>query len=287
MILVTGAAGKTGRAIIRALAARGRGVRALVGRDEQGETVRGAGAIDVVSGDLGHAGVLERAVRATEAVYHICPNMHVDEVAIGRGVLAAMRAGGVQRLVYHSVLHPQTQAMPHHWKKLLVEEAILASNVTYTILQPASYMQNVLTAWTGITQEGVYTVPYALETRLGMVDLEDVAEAAATILTQPGHEGAIYELAGSEVLTQTEIAQILARVLGRPVRAERMSLEEWTRRAVASRLGAYQIETLLAMFRYYERHGFCGNPHALTWLLGRRPAMFEVFVRRTVDHGSS
>ncbi len=287
MILVTGAAGKTGRAMIRALAARRRPVRALVHRDEHAAVVRGLGAGDVVAGDLRDAAALEHAARGAWGIYHICPNIHPDEVSIGRTLLAAARAARVERFVYHSVLHPQTQAMPHHWKKLLVEEMVVDSHLAYTILQPASYMQNVLTGWTRIAQDGIYAVPYALETRLGMVDLDDVALAAAEVLVGTGHEGAIYELAGTEVLTQTEIAGILSGVLGRPVRAERVSIETWTARARASGLGGYQIEALLAMFRYYEQHGFWGNPNALTWLLGRPPATFEAFVRRTVDYGPS
>jgi uncharacterized protein YbjT (DUF2867 family) len=195
---------------------------------------------------------------------------------------ASVRAG-IRHLVYHSVLHPQTEAMPHHWHKLRVEERLVASGLPYTILQPAAYMQNVLAGWSEIVGRGVYRVPYAVDTTLGMVDLEDVAAAAALILTETGHEGATYELAGAEVLTQTEVAQSLRETLGRPVRAETIPLDSWEAQARSAGLSEYAIETLIAMFRYYEQHGFWGNPHVLTWLLGREPTSFRDFLARATQ----
>jgi uncharacterized protein YbjT (DUF2867 family) len=280
MILITGAAGKTGRAVIRALIARGETVRALVHRSEQVRPLEALGAREVLAGDVRDQATMERAAYGVRAIYHICPNISPDEVAIGQAAITAARSAGVEHFVYHSVLHPQTEAMPHHWQKLRVEEKLFESGLPYTILQPSAYMQNVLAHWEQILAQGVYPVPYALETRLGMVDLDDVAAAAAIILTQPGHAGATYELASAEALTQVEVAAILSRQLGRPVHAEVVSRQAWKERAQASGLGEYQVQTLLKMFDYYERYGFWGNPCVLSWLLGRPPAPFAAFVAR-------
>jgi len=282
MILVTGAAGKTGRAILKALQAKGAAVRALVHRPEQVEAMAGLGAHQVVVGDMRDRAAMDKATRGVQAVYHICPNMSPDELAIGRVVTSAARAAGVERFVFHSVLHPQTEEMPHHWQKLRVEELLFETGLAYTILQPAAYMQNTLAYWPRIVEEGIYAVPYAVDTKLGMVDLEDVAAAAVLVLTGPDHAGATYELAGGEPLTPAQIAAILAEQLGRPVQAQAVPLDAWERGARASGLGDYQVLTLRQMFRYYERNGFWGNPHVLGWLLGRPPASFEDFVRRTV-----
>jgi uncharacterized protein YbjT (DUF2867 family) len=281
MILVTGAAGKTGRAVIRALTAKGEVIRALVHRSEQVRLVEGVGAREVVVGDMCVQATMGQAAQGARAVYHICPNVSPDEVDIGQVAIMAARSAGVKRFVYHSVLHPQVEAMPHHWQKLRVEEKLFESGLSYTILQPAAYMQNVLAHWDQIVEQGVYSVPYAVETRLGMVDLEDVAEAAAAVLTEPGHAGAVYELAGTEVLSQAEVATILGQQLERPVRAEAVSLETWERRARESGLGDYQVETLVKMFRYYECYGFWGNPRVLSWLLGCPPTTFAAFVERS------
>jgi uncharacterized protein YbjT (DUF2867 family) len=283
MILVTGAAGKTGLAAIRALAARGQPLRALVRSDEQARRVRAAGVQETVIGDMADPEKLAEACQGARAVYHIPPNLSEVEISLGQGVIAAARAAGVEHVVYHSVLHPQVEAMPHHWHKVYVEAALFESGLIYTILQPAAYVQNVLAGWDQIVEQGVYGVPYSVQTRLGMVDLADVAQAAALVLTTPGHEGATYELAGPEVLAQTEVAALLSRHLGRPVRAEQIPIDRWTEAARRAGLGEYQIDALLKMFAYYERYGFWGNPRVLGQLLGRAPNDFEAFLRRIIQ----
>ena len=286
MILVTGAAGKTGRAVIRALVAsgilslskEGEQVRALVHRPEQARLVEEIGARQVVVGDMRIQATMDRAAQGVRAIYHICPNVSPDEVAIGQTAIAAARAAGVEHFCYHSVLHPQVEDMPHHWQKMRVEEQLFKSGLCYTILQPTAYMQNVLAHWDQILKRGVYPVPYPVETRMSMVDLEDVAQVAAVVLTQPEHAGATYELVGEEAMTQTEVAEVLSQQLDRPVCAQVVPLETWERRARDASLGDYQVETLLRMFRYYERYGFWGNPRVLGWLLARPPTTFAVFV---------
>ena len=297
MILVTGAAGKTGRAVIRALAAKGQRVRALVHRDAQRNPVESLGAQEVIVGDMHEESTLRAAAQGARAVYHVCPNIHPDELLIGRVAIAAARAVGVERFVFHSVLHPQIQAMPHHWNKLHVEEALLESQMPYTILQPSNYMQNVLAGllpsdyrqnvlagWRMIVESGVYMVPYSVKsgTRTNMVDLEDVAHAASVVLTKPGHLGATYELAGPDILTQTEIAQILGKHLKRQVRVEELSVEAWMRNAKVVGMGDYQIETVAKMFQYYDRYDFLGNSLTLSSLIGRAPKSFDAFIERKI-----
>ena len=257
-------------------------MRALVHRDEQMQAVKSLGAKEAIIGDMRDASTIRQATRGARAVYHICPNVNPDEIAIGKAAISAAHDAGVEQFVFHSVMHPQTEAMMHHWNKLRVEEALFESGLAYTILQPASYMQNVLGGWRAITERGVYTVPYAVEARMSMVDLEDVAQAAAVVLTEPGHLGATYELAGPEVLTQTQVAGILSEQLKRAVRAEQATIDAWTRQARASGIGEYQIETLVRMFHYYDSHGFWGNPRTLSHLLGRAPTKFETFIKRTI-----
>ena len=138
-------------------------------------------------------------------------------------------------------------------------------------------MQNVLAHWSSITGQGVYPVPYSLDARLSLVDLRDVAAVAAKVLTEKGHAGAVYELAGPQPLSQTEIAALLAQVVGTPVRAERVAWDAWETAAHQRGVGDEAIKTLLAMFRYYDRHGLVGNPNVLGWLLGRAPTSFADF----------
>ena len=170
-LLVTGAAGKTGLTVVEASLAGGASVRALVRRSEQASALHDLGVEDVIIGDLENPDTLMDACRDVASVYHICPNIHPHEFEIGERVIEAARAAGVRHFVYHSVLHPQTEAMPHHWKKLRVEERLFESGLPFTILQPAPYMQNVLAHRQRIVEAGQFPVPYGAATRLALVDL--------------------------------------------------------------------------------------------------------------------
>ncbi len=280
MILITGAAGKTGQAIIQALVKRGQHVRGLVRRKEQEISIKQLGAEESIIGDIGDQMTMDKAAMGVRAVYYICPNMHPQEAAVGEVVIRAAQKSGIGHVVYHSVLHPQTESMAHHWQKLRVEEKLFESGLNFTILQPAAYMQNVLANWDRIVEEGIYTVPYDLGTRLSMVDLGDVAEVAAKVLTETGHEGAIYELCGPELLSQREVARMIGKQLGREVNAGIIAPEQWEQRARSAGLSDYAIQTLASMFRYYGTNDFWGNSNVLRWLLGRSPTTFTNFLNQ-------
>ena len=282
MILVTGAAGKTGKAIVRQLAAQAKLVRAWVRREEQISALRDLGAKEVVVGDIINALTYQQAVQDTSAIYHICPNMHLYEVEIGQKAIAAAKAAKVERFVYHSVLHPQTQKMAHHWHKLFVEEMLFESSLAITIVQPAAYMQNIFGSWSSIMNEGVYRVPYPVDTRLSIVDLEDVAATAVIVLTQPGHSHATYELAGPHSLSPQEMAAMLSQALDRFIQAEQITIQQW--RAQAANMSQYAMTTLSQMFAYYGRYHFQGNSNVLRWLLGREPTNFRAFLSREVHN---
>jgi uncharacterized protein YbjT (DUF2867 family) len=280
MILITGAAGKTGQAIIRELISRGQDVRGLVRRSEQVGTLEKLGLRDIVIGDMTDQTAMNRAADGAAAIYHICPNMHPEEMKIGEIAIRSAQANGIERFVYHSVLHPQIEAMPHHWQKLRVEEMLIESRLSFTIMQPAAYMQNLLANWDRIAGEGIYEVPYAVDTCISMVDLLDVAEAAAKVLIEEGHEDAVYELCGPQAPSQREVAAILSAQLGRSVKAETISTETWEARAREAGLSDYAVETLVQMFLHYEQFYFWGNPNVLGWLLGRPPATFTQYIKR-------
>jgi NAD(P)H dehydrogenase (quinone) len=280
MILVTGAAGKSGRAVVTALAARGAAVRAFIRNPAHAGELLALGAAEVSFGSFEDARALTLAAAGARAIYHICPNVSRDEMAYARAVATAARRHGVRRVVYHSVLHPQIEAMPHHWQKMRVEEMLFEAGFDLTVLQPTAYMQNILGAWDGIIGDGVYRFPYPAATRLSLVDLDDVGEAAAIVLTQDGHHGASYELAGTPALSQSDVAAALGVALGRIVRAEEEPLAAWEARARAGGMGNYERITLAAMFRYYAAYGLVGNAHVLRWLLGRAPTSLAALLAR-------
>lgn len=282
MILVTGAGGKTGKAVVAALRARGADVRALVRGLAHVETLCAIGASDVMVGAMDDPQALLRATNGVQAVYHICPNVSPYEMAFADMLITAATAQGVPRLVYHSVLHPQIEAMPHHCHKMRVEERLFASKLEFTILQPTAYMQNSLAEWDRMVKDGIYRTPYPIETRLSLVDLNDVAEAAAIVLTEDGHDSATYELAGTAPLSQSEIAVTFGQVLKRDIRAEAETIATWERRARDAGMDGDQRGTLIKMFQCYARDGLKGNPNVLGWMLKRSPTSLAAFAARIV-----
>ena len=188
----------------------------------------------------------------------------------------------MRRFVYHSVLHPQIEAMPHHWTKLRVEEMLLASGLDVTFLQPTAYMQNILAGWRSITEEGVYRVPYPVETRISLVDLRDVARGRGAGADRARPRRRHLRAGRHRALDPGRGGRRLGAALGRPVRAVAEPVEAWDARARAAGMGDYQRETLAAMFRSYAANGLVGNANVLGWLLGRPPATLAQFAADAV-----
>ena len=221
-VVVVGGRGKTGRAVRTALSRR-----------------------DVASVVVGRAEWprLSEVLRGSHAVYLIAPNLHEDEPAYVAEVLAAMTEAGVARLVYHSVAAPYTPEMPHHLGKARAEDLVRRSGLAWTILQPGAYLQNL-----DLTRD--LDVPYAVNARFGFADLEEVAEAAAVVLTEVGHVGATYELASRDATP----AELAAENGHRARRVDAVAEHPWLR----------------AMFAYYDRHGLPVGTGPLDHLLRRR-----------------
>ena len=260
-VLVVGAGGKTGHAVAAALVARGVPVRAAVRMGREGAAPPGTRAVGI---DLTTGAGLHAALDGAGAAYHLAPNVHPDEVGIAARVADAVTAAGLPRLVFHSVLHPGDERMPHHLRKAEAE-ALLRDVLgeRLTVLRPAAYHQNLV----GQARAGVLRVPYALDAPFTNVDLADVAEVAADALTGR-HAGAVLDLAGPEVRSTRTLATEAARVLGRPVRAERQDLREWLDGPGAA-LSAQARHDLAAMFTAYDDGGLVGDVAVLPALLGR------------------
>lgn len=240
------------------------------------------GSIEEVVGDLLTPGLLEAAFEGVRGVYHIAPNVHPAEVEMGTNVISSARAAGVSHFVLHSVLDPRIQAMPHHWNKHLVEEHLRASGLGFTILQPASYMQNVRGVWDEVLK-GVYPVPYPTDVPFSPVDLVDVAEVAAEVVAgSADHVGKTYELCGPERVTPGQMAAHMGKVLNRTVEAVEISRDDWIR---DTPLDPERARTLLEMFVYYAENGFWGDGTVLEGLLGGSPTSFSEFLRRSTGDG--
>src|SRR6478609_5944498 len=260
MLLLTGANGRTGRAVLTALGARG--------------------ADEVFVGDMQDANSVRSAVEGCDTVIHIGPPMHADEVAITASFVDASLTAGVDQFVYYSVMHPFRRDVRHHSFKLDATEALVDSGQPYTVLEPSRYMQHLDPIWAKVRDEGVHAMPFGVDKQFSVVDLADLAETTAIVATEPGHLYASYELAGPEALSQREMAATIGEVLGREVTARQIPLDEMAAAAKAKGVGDDRVEQMKVMNAHYDAHGFLGNPNVLTYLLNRQPTTFRTYVER-------
>jgi uncharacterized protein YbjT (DUF2867 family) len=271
VIVVTAAGGATGAAVVGALWSRGERVRALVGGSQPHPELSALSA-DVVAADLTDPAAVEPLLAGADALYLIWPNFDPGETAGAVALLGAARRAGVRRVVYHSVLRPQARSMPHHAAKDRVEEALDASGLTWRVLQPCAYADNLHGQFADVAATGAFRSPWGLTQAQSLVDLRDVAEAAAVLLTEEGLDGGTFEAVGPEPLTAPRIAELLGEWLGRDVRAVDSAPDgpvpvEYTARC--ARL----------MFDHYRAHGFTGSPRVLEGLLGRPPRTLAEHLR--------
>ena len=274
---VIGAAGPTGRALLDSLAQRGVAPRALV-RSPEGASRLPAGS-DFRVAELADQDSLRSALEGVRAVHYIPPTYEPREEAFASNVLEAARQAGVERLVYHSVLHAPTPAMHHHWRKARVELLIRESAIPWTIVQPAMYMQTVFAF---LSADRLTLNPGFDVTRpFTPVDVQDLADAVATVLIEQGHAFATYELAGSETLSFEDMAAQISEMLN--LRTIAKALDPALVLATAGQRGFSEgaLEELRLMMRHYDAHGLVGNSNVLRLLLGREPARFSEVVQRT------
>ena len=263
MIVVTAAGGSTGAAVVRALWSRGERVRALVGSSAPRPELTALSA-DVVATDLTDPAAVEPLLAGADALYLIWPNFDPGEATGAVALLGAARRAGVRRVVYHSVLRPQARSMPHHAAKDRVEEALDTSGLTWRVLQPCAYADNLHGQFADIAATGTFRSPWGLAQAQSLVDLRDVAEAAAVLLTEDGLDGGTFEAVGPEPLTAPRIAELLGEWLGRDVRA--------VDAVPAGPVPAdYAARCSRLMFDHYRSYGFTGSPRVLEGLLGRLP----------------
>lgn len=255
-VAVLSGRGKTGRAVISALQGAGCSARAL-GRAEMAD--------------------LPAALSGCRALYLMAPNMAADEPGLARAVLDAARAAGVTRVVHHSVAAPYAPDMPHHLNKAVVEDLVRRSGADWTILQPCAYIQNVLP---GLQDDHpAIDIAYDPDRVFGLVDLEDVARAAAMVLLADEHVGATYELGGPDQVSMRTVAAIAEEVLARSVRLGRLTAGQWSAGPGAD-IDPREREWLLAMFSYYDAYGLPTGSRSLEALLERPPSDVGTVLRR-------
>ncbi|MGW1144609.1 NmrA family NAD(P)-binding protein [Streptomyces sp. NPDC002454] len=212
-VLVTGATGTVGRALVEHLLARGAQVRALTRDPRRAHFPDG---VEVVAGNLADPTGLDRAFDGVTAV-HLITFDGADHAPLATGAALAelARGAGVRRV---TVLGGDVEKSP-------LEVAVEAGGLGWTRLSPVEFMSNAL-EWAGsVRTEGVVREAFP-QARSAVVHEADIAEVAAVALTEDGHAGREYWLTGPESLTAPEKVRIIGEVLGREVRHLELTRDE-------------------------------------------------------------
>lgn len=285
MILITAAAGQTGTRVINHLIKRKIRVRGLVTNCRSAMKIERLGA-EALVGDLRDPTALAAAMKGVSKIYHIAPSLTTKEHEMGQLVVSAALNAGVRHFVLHGVIAPYLQHINYHWAKERVQFDLYRSGMPYTVLLPANFMQNVSWTWPSIVEKGRWELPYSTSKKLTWVDLDDVAEAAARVLSSSGYEYGTYELCGSEsFLSRDEIAALMTSALGRTVRAVKTDIDEYLALARTQpffeRMRPEELNQIRTMFIDYDLYGMpAGNEKVLSMILGRPAGSCLQFVRK-------
>ena len=222
-VLVTGATGQQGGAVVQALRARGHRVRGLTRKaDSPKAQALAAQDVEIAVGDFTDPDSLVRAASGVDAIFAMTTPFEqgVDaETAQGLVITDAAKRTGVGHLVYSSVSNADLETgIPHFDSKYAVEEAIVASGVPYTIIAPVFFMENLLQPW--MTQAGKVAMAMPATHPLQQIAVADIgAFAAAIIERREAVFGQRFDIAGDE-LTGEETAAVLSNATGQPFRYE-------------------------------------------------------------------
>lgn len=284
MVLVTGASGQVGCSVIKALHNKGITTKAFIHNVSNTEKVKSIGATEIFVGDMTNEDDLRTSLKGVDSVYYICNAANPKEDEIGAIMIKIAKEIGGIYFIYHSVMHSVLQDMPHHKRKLRVEQMVVNSGLDYTIIQPAVFMQTLMPAVMSVKNGEPLLQKFftSNNTKISMVDMEDFAEAVAFILCNREYINGTFELCSSGSYTLKDMEAIFAEIIGKEVKATFISDEEFLSQMKLEST-SYQAQTLLTMFRHYNEHSFTGNSFVLKKILGREPNDLNLFVKRYVQ----
>ena len=278
MILVTGATGTTGRHVVKQLSAKGEQVRALV-RDSQKANWLAGPNIEVIEGNFDDLVSLESALTGVDRAYLLTPTSP-NRVIQEANFLKAARRTKLERIVRLSILGAEidspSQLLRRHGQ---ADKQLRNSGITFTILKPSYFMQNLFWYAEPIKKQGVFHASLPATTKHAHIDARDIAAVAVSALTESGHENQVYRITGPEALSYDEMMSILSGLLDKPLRYDpspqhyAKSLEGW----------GLDIDEVLELDRVIAQGFGDGEKvtNTVTAVTGKEPFNFEQFAR---DH---
>ena len=277
-ILVTGGTGRVGAEVVKELQKRKAEIRLLV-RTEGDRTPKG---VEVAVGDLLDPVSVQKALHGVDKLY-LLNAVAPDELTQGLIAYDQAKRLKLKHIVYHSVFRvDHFKDVPHFASKLAIESALREFDVPFTIIRPNYFSQNDETLKDTLTKAGIYPMPLG-DVGVSAVDIRDIAEATAIVLTSDEHYGETYNLNGPEALSGPKAASIWSKLLGKEIRygGHDMDAFEEQMRKKAPSWSAFDVRM---MFEGYLERGFVaedGDLETLTKLLGHSPRRYEDFARET------
>lgn len=270
-VLVLGATGKSGRRVAARLRLRG-------------VTVRAASRSSATPFDWSDPTGWDAALKGVDAVYIVPPNVPgpVHEF------VERAQAAGVERLVLLSGQGADTWGDSTFGRDMRsAEDAVRGSVLEWTVVRASNFDQNFdEELWHAPLVAGELALP-AGDVPEPFVDLEDVADVAAAVLTEPGrHAERIHELTGPRALTFAEAVEVISRTSGLPMTYRRISPAEYAADLVGQGLDADVARDLAEMYVIMERGVIAETTDGVADVLGRPPRAFEEYALRTAATGA-
>jgi uncharacterized protein YbjT (DUF2867 family) len=279
MILVTGATGLNGMELLRRLPARGVAVRALVRNPAKAEAIAALPHVEIVQGDMARPETLAAALHGIDRAMLISSSdpMMLD---VQSNFIDAARKAGVRHIVKLSGIMPELHSA-FRFARMHgeIEKRLEASGMAFTHLRAGEFMPAYFRQAPNIVAKGAMFLPME-DARIASIDVGDIAEIAARVLTGSGHEGKTYPLTGPEALTMTEVAAKLSAATGKSIRYVNVPPEDARQAQLAAGMPPYLADALFELFAE-RRHGKESKvwPDAAV-LLGRPPTTFDEFAGR-------
>jgi len=281
MILVTGASGNAGGAVLKEVLKTNRPVKAMYRSSEDAAKVS-AGVGGVIA-DFADKASLGRALEGVDAVYLVCSPVR-ELVELEGNMLDACREAGVRHVVLNSALGAEDYPKSFPGWHRRVEDKLKASGLDYTILRPNSFMQNILTYYAAsIRTEGAFYAAMG-DARTSFIDVRDVAAVAARTLTSPGHAGNTYELNGPEALTYAEVAEKITRTSGRRVQYVDIPAAQQKQAMLDQHMPDWLVTALLDLQAYYTGGKGGEVDDIVSNILGRAPGTMDQFLADFADN---